>query len=248
MWVTRDGGAQWTNLADKVGLPGPRWVASIEPSRYVEGRAYVAFDAHRSNDDEPYVYVTEDFGQTWKSIRANLPRGSSRVCREDIQNQNILYVGTEFAAYVSANRGASWTKLNSNLPTVAVHEFAQHPTAGEIVVATHGRSLWVLDVTALRQMTPEVLKAKAHLYGPNTVVKWQMEPGRGGLVLGEQQALRRPESAAGCGSLLLARAEGGHRLAQGARLCRQDRPRMAGEDRAGITPGRMGLDGATTAG
>jgi photosystem II stability/assembly factor-like uncharacterized protein len=178
LWITRDGGTKWTNIADKVGLPGPRWVASIEPSRYEEGRAYVAFDAHRSNDDEPYVFVTEDYGQSWKPLRSNLPTGSSRVCREDIQNQNLLYVGTEFAAWVSINRGASWTKLNNNLPTVAVHEFAQHPTAGEVVVATHGRSLWVLDVTPLRQMTAEALKDKVHLYQPNHVVRWQKEPGR----------------------------------------------------------------------
>jgi photosystem II stability/assembly factor-like uncharacterized protein len=180
LWLTRDGGANWTELSAKVGLPGPRWVASIEPSRYVEGRAYVAFDAHRSDDDEPYVFVTEDYGQSWKSIRSNLPIGSTRVCREDIQNQNLLYVGTEFGAWVSANRGGSWTKLNNNLPTVAVHEFAQHPTAGEMVAATHGRSLWVLDVTPLRQMTNDALKAKIHLYQPNTVVRWHMEQGRDG--------------------------------------------------------------------
>jgi photosystem II stability/assembly factor-like uncharacterized protein len=180
LWITRDGGFKWTNISDKVGLPGPRWVASIEPSRFAEGRAYVAFDAHRSNDDEPYLFVTEDFGQTWKSIRANLPTGSTRVCREDLQNQNVLYTGTEFAAWVSANRGASWTKMNHNLPTVAVHEFAQHPTSGEMVAATHGRSLWVLDVTPLRQMTAQTLKAKAHLYQPNTVVHWHTEPGREG--------------------------------------------------------------------
>jgi photosystem II stability/assembly factor-like uncharacterized protein len=180
LWITRDGGTKWTELSAKVGLPGPRWVATIEPSRYVEGRAYVAFDAHRSDDDEPYVYVTEDFGQTWKPLRSNLPTGSTRVCREDIQNQNLLYLGTEFGAWVSANRGASWTKLNNNLPTVAVHEIAQHPTAGEIVAATHGRSLWVLDVTPLRQMTADTLKAKVHLYEPNTVVRWHMEQGRDG--------------------------------------------------------------------
>ncbi len=176
--VTRDGGAKWTNVADKVGLPGPRWVASIEPSRFVEGRAYVAFDAHRSDDDEPYVYVTEDFGQTWKSLRGNLPAGSSRVLREDVENPNLLFLGTEFAVWVSLNRGGSWTKLNNNLPTVAVHELAIHPTAGEMVAATHGRSLWVLDVTALRQMTAQALKAKAHLYQPNTVVRWRSEPER----------------------------------------------------------------------
>jgi photosystem II stability/assembly factor-like uncharacterized protein len=180
LWVTRDGGAQWTEISAKVGLAGPRCVVSIEPSRFVEGRAYVIFDAHRSNDDEPYIYVTEDYGQTWRSLRANLPTGSTRCCSEDIKNADLLYLGTEFGAWVSANRGAGWTKLNNNLPTVAVHEFAQHPTSGEIVAATHGRSLWVLDVTPLRQITPEVVKAKGHLYEPNAVVKWQMEVGRDG--------------------------------------------------------------------
>jgi photosystem II stability/assembly factor-like uncharacterized protein len=178
LWVTRDGGANWTNIADKVGLPGPRWVATIEPSRFVDGRAYVAFDAHRSDDDEPYLYVTEDFGQTWKPLRANLPTGSTRVLREDIENQNLLFAGTEFAAWVSVNRGGSWTKLNNNLPTVAIHEFAIHPTAGEMVAATHGRSLWVLDIKPLRQMTPDVLKAKAHLFEPNPAVRWRSEPVR----------------------------------------------------------------------
>jgi hypothetical protein len=178
LWVTRDGGATWTNVTDRVGLPGPRWVASIESSRFLDGRAYVVFDAHRSDDDEPYVYATEDFGQTWKSLRANLPTGPSRVLREDVENSSLLFLGTEFAVWVSVNRGASWTRLNNNLPTVAVHEFAIHPTAGEMVAATHGRSLWVLDVTPLRQMTAEVLKAKAHLFQPNAVVRWRSEPDR----------------------------------------------------------------------
>jgi photosystem II stability/assembly factor-like uncharacterized protein len=181
LWITRDGGQKWTNVTEKVGLPGPRWVATIEPSRVIEGRAYVAFDGHRSDDDEPYVFVTEDFGQTWKSLRANLPSGSTRVCREDVANPNLLYLGTEFAAYASLNRGQSWTKINNNLPTVAVHEFAIHPTAGEIVAATHGRSLWVLDVTSLRQMSADTLKADATLYRPNTVVRWRNEPGHGSL-------------------------------------------------------------------
>jgi hypothetical protein len=154
-------------------------VASIEPSRTVEGRVYVAFDAHRSDDDEPYLYVSEDFGQTWKSIRSNLPTGSTRVLREDVQNPDLLFVGTEFACWVSVNRGASWTKLNNNLPTVAVHELAIHPTAGEMVAATHGRSLWVLDITPLRQMNTAVLKEKAALFQPNTVVRWRAEPQRG---------------------------------------------------------------------
>ncbi len=180
LWITRDGGKEWTEISKNVKLPGPRWVATIEPSRAVEGRAYVVFDGHRSDDDDPHVYVTEDFGQTWKSLRANLPWGSSRCLREDLTNPNLLYLGTEFAVWASLNRGESWVRINSNLPTVAVHEFALHPTAGEIVAATHGRSLWILDVAPLRQMTAEVLKSPAHLFKPTVAIRWRPEPRRGG--------------------------------------------------------------------
>jgi photosystem II stability/assembly factor-like uncharacterized protein len=179
LWVTQDGGSKWTNVADKVGTPGPRWVATIEASRFADGRAYVVFDAHRSDDDAPYVYVTEDFGNTWKSLRSNLPMGSTRVLREDIENQNVLYLGTEFGVWVSIDRGSVWTKINNNLPTVAVHEFAQHPSNGEMVAATHGRSFWVLDVTPLRQMRTETLKAAATLFKPTTAMRWRREPSRG---------------------------------------------------------------------
>jgi hypothetical protein len=179
LWVTKSGGSEWTNITKNVGLPGPRYVATIEPSHFEEGRAYVAFDGHRSDDDNPLLYVTEDFGQTWKPLRANLPWGSTHCLREDTQNADLLFVGTEFAVWVSLDRGASWTKLNNNLPTVAVHDFAFHPTAGEIVAATHGRSLWILDVTALRQMTPEVLKAQVYLFKPNAAVRWHFEPNHG---------------------------------------------------------------------
>jgi photosystem II stability/assembly factor-like uncharacterized protein len=178
VWVTRDGCKTWTNVSDKfkaAGLPGPRWVSTIEASRHKDGRCYVTFDAHRSNDDEPYVFVTEDYGATWKSLRSNLPVGSTRVLREDIANPDLLYVGTEFGCYASVDRGAAWTRINGakGLPTVAVHEFAQPTTANDLVVATHGRSIWVLDVTALRQMTPEVVKGKTALFSPSPAVAWQ---------------------------------------------------------------------------
>ena len=176
LWVTRDGGVKWTNITSKVGLSGPRWVASIEPSRQADGRAYVTFDGHRSDDDEPYVYVTEDYGETWKSLRGNLPTGSTRVVREDIENPNLLYLGTEFAAWASLNRGQSWVKINNNLPTVAVHEFAQPTGSNEVVIATHGRSIWILDATFLRQLSAESLKEAAVLFKPSTVVRWRQEP------------------------------------------------------------------------
>lgn len=180
VWVTRDGGKEWVNVTKNIGLPKHFHVASLEASRFEEGRCYVVFDAHRSDDDDPYVYVTHDFGRTWKSLRANLPWGSTRVLREDLQNRNLLYLGTEFGAWASLNAGESWIRINNNLPTVAVHEFALHPTAGEMVAATHGRSLWVMDVTPLRQLTDEVMKSKAHLFEPKTVYRWRPEPRRGG--------------------------------------------------------------------
>jgi photosystem II stability/assembly factor-like uncharacterized protein len=193
LWVTRDGGKKWTNVTpplEPLGSSPPppglgkakgdrRWIASIEPSRFDEGRAFVVSDGHRSDDESPYVYLTEDYGKTWKSLRGNLPWGSTRVLREDIENPNLLYLGTEFGAWCSLDRGQSWKSLNTNLPTVAVHEFAIHPTVGEIVAATHGRSFWVLDVTALRQLTPQALQAEARLYRPATAVRWRSEPSRG---------------------------------------------------------------------
>jgi len=163
-------------------MPGPRWVSAIVASRFVEGRAYVTFDGHRSDDDACHALVTEDFGKTWHSIVGNLPgtAGSVRTIAEDRENQDLLYLGTEFKAYVSIDRGVTWTELNSNLPTVAIHAFAQHPTVEEMVVATHGRSLWVLDVTVLRQITPDTLKASSTLYRPGPVVIRRSVPRRGG--------------------------------------------------------------------
>jgi S1-C subfamily serine protease/photosystem II stability/assembly factor-like uncharacterized protein len=179
LWMTRDGGKNWTNITRNVGLPKSHWVSSIEPSRYVEGRAYVAFDGHRADVDDPLVYVTEDFGKTWKSIGANLPWGSTRVLREDVSNPNLLVVGTEFGAWFSLDRGKYWNRSGTNLPTVAVHEFAFHPNNGEVVAATHGRSLWVLDISALRQVKAEHLASKPALYKPESVVRWRSEPVRG---------------------------------------------------------------------
>ena len=135
----------------------------------------MTLDGHRSDDNKPYVMVSDDYGQTWRNLQNNLPdsSGSCRVVREDLFDPNILYLGCEFGLWVSMNRGASWQKLNSNLPTVAIHEIAQHPIAGEIVVGTHGRGIWILDATALRQFKPEAISAKAHLFEPNTAIKWR---------------------------------------------------------------------------
>jgi photosystem II stability/assembly factor-like uncharacterized protein len=179
LWVTRNAGHQWTNITEAIrDLAAHGCISSIEPSRYQAGRCYVAIDAHRADSTAPFVFVTEDYGQTWRSLRANLPVGSVRTLREDIQNENLLYVGTEFGAWFSLDRGGSWVRLNNNLPSVAVHEFAQPRTANELVAATHGRSIWILDVTPLRYMTRDVYAANAHLFRPGPAVAWGNPVGR----------------------------------------------------------------------
>ena len=172
LWVTRDGGADWTRIDEHVGLPGLRYVDSIEPSRFAEGRVYVAFDGHRSNDDAPHAYVSEDFGTTWRSLNDTLPTvGSTRALREDIYSENLLYGGTEFGMFASVDRGRTWTRINGDLPTNSVQEVAIHPTAGEIAIATHGRGVWILDVTHLRQMTDPAVHG-THLFEPAPAVRW----------------------------------------------------------------------------
>ncbi|RMH04278.1 MAG: PDZ domain-containing protein [Planctomycetota bacterium] len=162
-------------------MPGRRWVSSLVASRFADGRVYLTFDGHRSDDDAPYVFVSEDHGRSWRSLRADLPddAGSVRSLKEDLENENLLFLGTEFGAWVSIDRGASWTRLNSNLPTVAVHDFAIHPLRRELVAATHGRSLWILDITPLRQFSAETVADPVHLYRPNDVVLWRRMPERG---------------------------------------------------------------------
>jgi photosystem II stability/assembly factor-like uncharacterized protein len=181
LWVTKDGGGTWTEISAKVGLPKPMHVATIEASRFADGRVYVAFDGHRSDLDSPFSYVSEDFGETWRSLNEGLPRGSTRCLREDIVSPDVLYLGTEFGAWASIDRGRSWASLNTNLPTVAIHEFAVHPDprVGEIVAATHGRSLWVLDASPLRQQSADRLAEAAYLYEPRPYQRWHADPDRG---------------------------------------------------------------------
>jgi len=154
--VTRDGGKTWKNVADHVrGIPRGTYVSGIEASRSGAGAAYVVFDAHRANDFGAYILATTDYGESWKSVAGDLPHnnGSVRVVREDPRNTKLLFAGTEFGAYASFDRGEHWTLLKSNLPTVRVDDIQIHPRERDLILGTHGRSLWVLDdITALEQL------------------------------------------------------------------------------------------------
>jgi photosystem II stability/assembly factor-like uncharacterized protein len=153
--LTRNGGATWTNVRDNVPeVPKGLWVSRVEASHFSEGTCYLSFDGHRSDDFRPYVFKTTDFGKTWTSIVANLPdNGPVYVIREDPKNRNLLFLGTEFAVFFSLDGGKKWTNLTLNMPTVAFHDLLIHPRDNDLIAATHGRGLWVLDdVSALQQM------------------------------------------------------------------------------------------------
>lgn len=179
LWVTKDGGDNWSNITDNLGIAQPRWVNTIEASRFANGRVYVVLDGHRSDDDNPYVFVSEDFGETFSPLHKGLPWGTTRCLREDIANQDLLYLGSEFGFWVSIDRGQNWAKFNQTLPTVAIHDLALHPTNGEIVLATHGRSLWACDVTALRNIKTSEISSKVAFYKPTDVTRWRSSPSRG---------------------------------------------------------------------
>jgi len=147
-------------------------VSTLEASRFKEGRL-LSLHGRPPFQRRPALHLCHRrFRPELGPLHAGLPNfGSTRCLREDIENENLLFCGTEFAIFASINQGVTWTKINNNLPTVAIHEVAIHPTAGEIAVATHGRSLWIMDVTALRQMKSEVLAKEIHLFKPNTAIR-----------------------------------------------------------------------------
>jgi len=165
--VSQDGGNTWKNVIEKVpGVPKHTYASRVVASHFEEGRAYATFDGHRNDDFKAYVYVTENYGESWKSIASNLPEGGTiNVIREHHKNPNLLFVGTERGAYISFNRGAHWVMIKSNFPIVPVDDIAIHPRENDLIFGTHGRSIWILDdITPLSTLSKEVLDADIYLF------------------------------------------------------------------------------------
>ncbi len=172
VWVTKDAGKNWTKLNDKIpGHPG-LWVTRVIASRHQPGTAYVTFNGYRSDDFKPYVFKTTDYGQTWASIAGNLPNKAINVIREDPVNPNLLFLGVDFGLYVTIDGGKTWTELKNNLPTQPVHDLLIHPRDRELIVGTHGRGLFITDISALQDLNPAVAAANVHLFDPKPGVKW----------------------------------------------------------------------------
>jgi photosystem II stability/assembly factor-like uncharacterized protein len=157
--VTRDDGESWTNVAKNVpGVPPNTWVSSVEAGHHDEATAYVTFDGHMDGDPKPYVYRTRDFGATWQPLALADLRGYAHVIKEDPVNANLLFAGTEFGLFVSIDGGGRWAQFKAGIPNVAVRDLAIHPREHDLIVATHGRGLYVVDdLTPLRKVDSTTL-------------------------------------------------------------------------------------------
>jgi len=174
--VTRDGGKTWTNVVKNIqGLAPNAWIPTIDASRRDAGTAYVAADHHQDNDYTAYFFKTTDYGKTWTRLNLGLPAmktGWSHVLREDPKNPSLLYAGTELGLWVSFDGGARWTSLRQNMPPVPVRDIQIHPRDNDLIVATHGRGIYILDDATPLQRISAALAADAQLFDVRAATRW----------------------------------------------------------------------------
>lgn len=167
--LTKNGGASWARISNN--LPQNLWVSRVVASKFKKERVYATLNGYRFDDFSTYVYKSDDYGQTWTNISNNIPTSPVNVIKEDSENENILYVGTDNGLYISFNQGNSWEAFANNLPNVAVHDLVIQPTAKDLIVGTHGRSLYKTNVAALQEMTAETIAKDAHIFAIENIRK-----------------------------------------------------------------------------
>ncbi|MDN3203085.1 VPS10 domain-containing protein [Algoriphagus sediminis] len=150
IWVTRNGGGSWNRIDS--GLPQNRWVSSISPSKFQEGLVYATLNGYRYDDFATMVYKSEDYGATWTSIQGNLPNESNNIIIEDHVNPSILYLGTDHGLYVTMDGGSNWNLYQGNLPNVAIYDMVIQARENDLVVGTHGRSVYVIELEAIHDL------------------------------------------------------------------------------------------------
>jgi photosystem II stability/assembly factor-like uncharacterized protein len=180
--VTRDGGKTWKNVAGRVpGLPRGTYVTRVVASKYAEGEAFATFDGHRTDDYNVYLFQTSDYGETWKAIRNGIPdsAGTVHVVREHPKSRNLLFAGTEFGLWVSWDHGSNWTALKNNFPTVPVDDIEIQADENDLVLATHGRSIWIFDdMTPIEKFDAGVANSDLTFFGPRTARLWDLRDRR----------------------------------------------------------------------
>ncbi len=160
--VTRDGGNNWANIS--AGLPAGFWVSRVQASAVEKGRVYISLNGYRQDNFEAMVYASENFGETWRRIGVELPLEPVNVVQEDPKNPDLVYVGTDHGLYLSLDRGESFMQMNKDLPAVAVHDLVVHPRENELVVGTHGRSMYLADVKEVQQLRDSILKKNLYAF------------------------------------------------------------------------------------
>jgi len=165
--VTKDGGVSWSKISDTFSKD--LWVSRLVASQHKKERVYVTLNGYRWDDFNIYVYLSEDYGETWKSIGSSIPASPVNVIREDPENENLLYLGTDNGAYMSFNMGESWDAFTNNLPNVAIHDLVIQPEAKDLVLGTHGRSIYIADIEEIQKMTSSKLKESIVLFEPKPI-------------------------------------------------------------------------------
>ena len=160
--VSKDGGVTWNKISGN--LPQNRWVSRVVASAHKKERVYATLNGYRNDDFTSYVYVSDDFGQTWKNIAANLPSSPVNVIVEDHVNENVLYLGTDNGLYVSLNKGTSWDDFSNGIPNVAVHDLVIQKKAKDLVVGTHGRSIYKVNLDQVQQLNDKVIAENLHVF------------------------------------------------------------------------------------
>jgi photosystem II stability/assembly factor-like uncharacterized protein len=179
--MTKDGGKSWTDITGRFpNVPKNSYVSRLVPSAHEVNVVYASFDNHRADDMNTYVYASVDGGGNFRSIGEGIPKGHAVMSMaEDPKNPNVLYSGSEFGLFVSPNRGGTWTRVKGMLPTVPIHEIVFHPRDNDMIVATHGRSIWVLDDATPLQQYPEAIKSDAFLFDTRPAMQFNQANDRG---------------------------------------------------------------------
>ncbi len=175
VWLTRDSGANWSDLTanlSRAGAPEDRWVSRVFASHHREGKAYVAKTGFRNDDFRPFVYKTEDYGATWKSLGSSLPEFPVNVVFEDRKNPDLVFLGSDGGVFVSIDSGGTWVRLKNNLPSAPVKDFLVHPRENDLVVGTYGRGVFVTDVSPLQELNDKVLDEDVYLFEVEPRTQW----------------------------------------------------------------------------